>query len=110
MKNTFGQSVTVTLFGESHGAEIGAVVDGLAPGISVDEAFIRHQLSLRRPMKDGLSTSRAEADPFRRLRLCLRGGAYQGKRRRLPRPFRHGGDGRAYRTALRGHKKIQVAL
>ena len=74
MKNTFGQSVTVTLFGESHGAEIGAVVDGLAPGISVDEEFIRHQLSLRRPMKDGLSTSRAEADPFR-----IVSGVFEGK-------------------------------
>ena len=40
MKNTFGQSVAVTLFGESHGAVIGAVVDGLAPGIPVDEGFI----------------------------------------------------------------------
>ena len=31
MKNTFGTSVCVTLFGESHGAKIGAVLDGLAP-------------------------------------------------------------------------------
>ena len=30
MKNTFGTSLTVTLFGESHGAEIGAVIDGLS--------------------------------------------------------------------------------
>ena len=49
MKNTFGVSVSVTLFGESHGAEIGAVIDGLAPGIEIDEAFIASQLSLRRP-------------------------------------------------------------
>ena len=27
-KNTFGGSIAVTLFGESHGAEIGAVLDG----------------------------------------------------------------------------------
>ena len=33
MKNSFGQSVILTLFGESHGAEIGAVLDGLAPEI-----------------------------------------------------------------------------
>ena len=32
MKNSFGTSVSVTLFGESHGPEIGAVIDGLAPG------------------------------------------------------------------------------
>ena len=40
MKNTFGNSVAVTLFGESHGAAIGAVIDGLAPGIKVDDGFI----------------------------------------------------------------------
>lgn len=64
MKNTFGQSVAVTLFGESHGAEIGAVIDGLAPGIPVDEDFIRHQLDLRRPAGK-ISTARVESDPFR---------------------------------------------
>ena len=32
MKNTFGESVAVTLFGESHGEAIGAVIDGLAAG------------------------------------------------------------------------------
>ena len=37
MTNTFGNQVSITLFGESHGAAIGAVLDGLAPGIPVDE-------------------------------------------------------------------------
>ena len=37
MKNTIGTSVAVTLFGESHGTAIGAVIDGLAPGIAIDE-------------------------------------------------------------------------
>ena len=46
MKNTLGQNVTITLFGESHGAALGAVIDGLAPGIAVDEEFISAQLSL----------------------------------------------------------------
>ncbi len=63
MKNTFGQSVSVTLFGESHGAAIGAVIDGLAPGIKVDEDFIAHQLTLRRP-SGAISTARREADKY----------------------------------------------
>ena len=64
MKNTFGQSVSLTLFGESHGDMIGAVLDGMAPGLLVDEDFIRHQLSLRRP-RGKISTARVEADEFK---------------------------------------------
>ena len=73
MKNTFGQSVAVTLFGESHGEYIGAVLDGLAPGLTVDEAFIRHQLSLRRP-QGKISTARVEADEFQ-----IVSGVFEGK-------------------------------
>ncbi|MBR5239129.1 MAG: chorismate synthase [Clostridia bacterium] len=64
MKNTFGTSVAVTLFGESHGEYIGAVIDGLAPGITVDEEYISRMLTLRRP--DGkISTPRKETDEFK---------------------------------------------
>ena len=73
MKNTFGQSVAVTLFGESHGEYIGAVLDGLAPGLAIDEAFIRHQLSLRRP-QGKISTARVEADEFK-----IVSGVFNGK-------------------------------
>ncbi|MBQ9773511.1 MAG: chorismate synthase [Clostridia bacterium] len=73
MKNTFGHSVSVTLFGESHGSEIGAVLDGLTPGLTVDEDFIRHQLSLRRP-QGKISTPRVEADEFR-----IVSGVFEGK-------------------------------
>ena len=72
MKNTFGQSVAVTLFGESHGEYIGAVLDGLAPGLVIDEAFIRHQLSLRRP-QGKISTARVEADEFHIVSGVLNG-------------------------------------
>lgn len=64
MKNTFGNNISITLFGESHGAEIGAVLDGIAPGIEIDEGFISHQLSLRRPF-GSISTTRIENDEFR---------------------------------------------
>lgn len=64
MKNTFGKSISVTLFGESHCSEIGAVLDGLAPGIKVDEEYIAKKLSLRRP-SGNISTKRVEPDHFR---------------------------------------------
>ena len=64
MKNTFGNSVSVTIFGESHGSEIGVVLDGLAPGIQVKEDEIAEKLRLRRP-SGSISTKRVEPDHFR---------------------------------------------
>lgn len=63
MKNTIGNSLTVTLFGESHGKAIGAVIDGCPGGLDVDEEYIASQLSRRRP-KDATSTPRQEKDEF----------------------------------------------
>lgn len=63
MKNTFGNSVSITVFGESHGTGIGAVIDGLPAGIKVDEKFISSKLFLRRPQGQ-ISTPRQEADKF----------------------------------------------
>lgn len=73
MKNTLGNNVSVTLFGESHGTAIGAVVDGLPAGISVNEDFISHQLDLRRPVGK-ISTPRREADKFN-----IVSGVFNGK-------------------------------
>ena len=73
MNNTFGTYITLTLFGESHGPEIGCVVDGLEPGLRVDETYIAHRLSLRRPQSH-VSTARVEPDPFRVV-----SGVWQGR-------------------------------
>ncbi|MBR3844134.1 MAG: chorismate synthase [Clostridia bacterium] len=66
MKNTFGNHLSITLFGESHGPAIGAVLDGLAPGLPVREEEIRRFLSLRRP-SGTIGTPRVEPDPFQIL-------------------------------------------
>ena len=63
MKNTFGSAISVTLFGESHGDSIGAVVDGLAPGIRINHEHIINCLNLRRPYGK-ISTARKEADEY----------------------------------------------
>lgn len=73
MKNTFGNSITVTLFGESHGEEMGAVLDGIAPGIPVNQDSIRRALSQRRP-SGACATSRTETDDFR-----IVSGVFEGK-------------------------------
>ena len=73
MKNTFGNSLKVTIFGESHGEYIGAVIDGISPGITFDREFIRKQLSKRRPVSE-ISTSRVEPDDF-----IIASGVFDGK-------------------------------
>ena len=73
MKNTFGNNVSITLFGESHGSAIGAVIDGLPAGVKADVDFISHQLDLRRPFGK-ISTSRQEADNFE-----IVSGVFNGK-------------------------------
>ena len=49
MRNTFGNIFTLTTFGESHGAAVGGVVDGMPPGIVIDTDFIQTELDSRRP-------------------------------------------------------------
>ena len=73
MKNTFGTSVSLTLFGESHGPMIGAVLDGMAPGIPVDMEEIAGRMALRRSL-DALSTDRREHDEVE-----IVSGVYEGK-------------------------------
>ena len=61
--NTFGTIFRVTTFGESHGAAIGAVVDGMPAGVVIDTDFIQRDLDRRRPGAGAAgSTSRRESD------------------------------------------------
>lgn len=73
MKNVFGNSITITLFGESHGPEIGAVLDGVAPGLDVDIEFICKQLEMRKP-HGKISTKRKETDEPK-----IVSGVFEGK-------------------------------
>ncbi len=63
MKNTFGNSISITLFGESHGEMIGAVLDGVAPGIMIDREYISKKLEARKPY-GRISTARHEDDEY----------------------------------------------
>ena len=74
MRNTFGQLFTLTTFGESHGAAIGGVVDGMPAGIEIDMDFIQSELNRRRPGQSRVTTARQEAD-----QVELLSGVFEGK-------------------------------
>ena len=73
MKNTFGNSINLTIFGESHGPAIGTVLTGMAPGIEIDLDFIKNRLAMRAPQAQ-ISTARQEKDAFQIL-----SGVFEGK-------------------------------
>ncbi len=62
--NTIGRIFRVTIFGESHGERVGAVIDAPIAGLELTEADFDTDLSRRRAGQKG-STPRVEADtPF----------------------------------------------
>ena len=72
--NTFGSLFRLTTFGESHGAAIGGVIDGMPAGIEVDMAFIQSELARRKPGQSALTTARKEDDAVELL-----SGIFEGK-------------------------------
>lgn len=74
MSNTFGKIFTLTSFGESHGAAVGGVVDGMPAGIDIDMEFIQSELARRKPGQSRITTSRQEAD-----QVELLSGVFEGK-------------------------------
>jgi len=67
MGNTFGHLFRVTTWGESHGAAIGAVVDGCPSLLELSEADIQPDLDRRAPGQSALVTQRKESDTVRIL-------------------------------------------
>ncbi len=60
--NTFGKLFRVTTWGESHGAAIGAVVDGCPGGVEISREEIQQALDQRKPGTLPSETSRREDD------------------------------------------------
>jgi len=60
--NSFGEYFTVTTFGESHGNAVGVIIDGIEPGLSIEQQDIQKELDRRRPGQSCFTTSRNEPD------------------------------------------------
>jgi chorismate synthase len=73
MSSSFGRLFTLTTFGESHGAGVGVLVDGMPPGLRVDAADVQRELDRRRPGQSAITTQRQEAD-----RVEILSGVYDG--------------------------------
>ena len=74
MFNTFGSIFRMTTYGESHGAAVGAVVDGCPAGLEISENEIQFELDRRRPGQSELTTPRNEDD-----KVEILSGIFQGK-------------------------------
>lgn len=71
--NVFGEKIKITIFGESHGGGIGAVIDGLPPGEAIDEGEISGEMLRRAPGGSAISTPRRETDEVEILSGVLGG-------------------------------------
>lgn len=60
--NSFGELLTLTTFGESHGVALGAVIDGAPAGLLISVEDFEHALSRRRPGQSTITTARGEPD------------------------------------------------
>lgn len=72
--NTFGEIFKITTFGESHGAAVGVIVDGVTPGVEIDEEYIQKQMDRRKPGQSSVTSPRKEYDIIQIL-----SGVYEGK-------------------------------
>ena len=62
MSSLTGKKLVLSIFGESHGGGIGAVVDGFPPGFEIDTEKLSAFMDRRRPGRDSTSTKRKEDD------------------------------------------------
>lgn len=62
MSSIWGENLRISVFGESHGAAIGVVIDGLPPGLRLDADKIHEEMGRRKPGQDIYSTPRVEGD------------------------------------------------
>ena len=71
--NTFGTRLKLTTFGESHGAGIGGVLDGLPAGLEIDTNFLNLEMQRRQGGRNLFSTQRKETDEGE-----IRSGVFEG--------------------------------
>lgn len=72
--STFGETFRISTWGESHGAALGVVIDGVPAGLTLDLAHIQQFMDRRKPGQSKFTTARNEADAIEIL-----SGVFEGK-------------------------------
>ncbi|MFA7229739.1 MAG: chorismate synthase [Victivallaceae bacterium] len=72
--SVYGKLFTVSTFGESHGKAVGVVVDGITPGLELNEADVQQELDRRKPGQSAVTTPRQESDT-----VHIMSGIFEGK-------------------------------
>jgi chorismate synthase len=80
--NALGTLFKISTFGESHGAAIGGIIDGMPAGIQIDEKEVQKALDRRKPGQSSISTPRKESDEVQFL-----SGIFDGKSTGAPIAF-----------------------
>ena len=62
MSGIYGMNIKMSIYGESHGNAVGVVLDGLPPGLALDEEAIASEMARRAPGQSALTTARKESD------------------------------------------------
>ena len=62
MASSYGENLKLTIFGTSHGPEIGMTLEGIPAGLPVDTHGLQQFLNRRAPGQNAWSTTRKEAD------------------------------------------------
>ena len=60
--SSFGNNISITTWGESHGKGLGVVIDGFPAGLKLCEEDIQRYLDRRKPGQSKFTTARAEGD------------------------------------------------
>ena len=71
--NSIGKILKLTTWGESHGTEIGAVLDGVPSNIKISESYIQKFLDMRAPGRSKFVTQRKEKD-----KINIESGVFNG--------------------------------
>lgn len=71
--NSFGKIFTLNTFGESHGKEIGGIIDGCPSGLKLNIENIQKELNRRKPGQSNIVTQRKEDDKVNFLSGILDG-------------------------------------